>query len=210
MPLSERLNLNRKKKAKFIKKIHEDARRNIERHIEKYTKQANKRRREVVFELGDWVWLHMHKERFLEHRISKLLPRGDGPFQVIKRINNNTYQLDLHGEYNISATFNVADLSPFIADTDLRTNHFDEEKDDAIMDSNQSTSIIEALEGPMTRVHTKRFEEQLNLFMESFFKEQTHTRDSQSTCLYVVRTLKEHETSKMDYVIFIYYCSSMK
>ena len=39
--------------------------------------------------------------------------RGDGPFQVLKRINDNAYKLDFPSEYNISATFNVSDLSPF-------------------------------------------------------------------------------------------------
>ena len=55
----------------------------------------------------------MHKERFPAQRRSKLLPRGDCPFQVLERINNNAYKLDLPGEYTVSATFNVTDLSPF-------------------------------------------------------------------------------------------------
>ncbi|XP_040953670.1 uncharacterized protein, partial [Gossypium hirsutum] len=42
---------------------------------------------------GDWVWLHMRKERFPMQRRSKLLPRGDGPFQVLERINDNSYKL---------------------------------------------------------------------------------------------------------------------
>ncbi|XP_062083589.1 uncharacterized protein LOC133789956, partial [Humulus lupulus] len=46
-----------------------------------------------VFEPGDWVWLHMRKERFPTQRRSKLLPRGDGPFQVLERINDNAYRL---------------------------------------------------------------------------------------------------------------------
>ncbi|XP_073038070.1 LOW QUALITY PROTEIN: uncharacterized protein [Primulina eburnea] len=50
---------------------------------------------------GDWVWLHLRKERFPEKRCSKLLPRGDGPFQVLERINDNAYKLDLPGEYNV-------------------------------------------------------------------------------------------------------------
>ncbi|KAL4385591.1 hypothetical protein GQ457_15G018070 [Hibiscus cannabinus] len=33
-------------------------------------------------------------------RSSKLLPRGDGPFQVVERVNENAYKLDLPGEYN--------------------------------------------------------------------------------------------------------------
>ncbi|XP_035542994.1 uncharacterized protein LOC118346093, partial [Juglans regia] len=53
------------------------------------------------------------KDRFPEKRRSKLLPRGDGPFQVVERINDNAYKLDLPGEYGVSASFNVADLSPF-------------------------------------------------------------------------------------------------
>ena len=72
----------------------------------------------------------MRKERFLAQRHSKLLPRGDGPFQVLERINDNAYKLDLPGEYNVSATFNVTDLSPFDVGDDLRTNPFQEEGND--------------------------------------------------------------------------------
>ncbi|XP_031376081.1 uncharacterized protein LOC116191022, partial [Punica granatum] len=39
------------------------------------------------------IWLHMRKERFPAQRRSKLLPRGDGPFQVLERINDNAYKL---------------------------------------------------------------------------------------------------------------------
>ena len=51
---------------------------------------------------------------FPERRKSKLLPQGDGPFEVLERINDDAYKLDLLGEYNVSATFNVSDLSPFL------------------------------------------------------------------------------------------------
>ena len=69
----------------------------------------------------------MCKEIFPAQRLSKLLPRGDGPFLVLKRINNNAYKLDFPGEYTVSATFNVTDLSPFDGGDDLRTNPFQEE-----------------------------------------------------------------------------------
>ena len=72
--------------------------------------------------------MHMRKERFPAYRRSKLHPRGDGIFQVLARINDNAYKLDLPSEYNISATFNVSDLSPFDVGDDSRTNPFEERR----------------------------------------------------------------------------------
>ena len=79
-------------------------------------------RHKQIFEPEDWVWLHMRKERFPAQRHSKLLPRGDGPFQVLERINYNACKLDLPVEYNVSATFNVTDLRPFGVGENSRTN----------------------------------------------------------------------------------------
>ena len=122
--MSEHVYLDSKNKAEFVKQIHKKVRLNIEQRMEQYAKQANKGRRQVVFEPEDWVWVHMRKKRFPTQGSSKLLPRGDGPFQVLERINDNAYKLDLSGEYNASATFNVTDLSHFVVGEDLRTNPF--------------------------------------------------------------------------------------
>ena len=81
--------------------------------MKKYQELGNKGRKELFFKEGDWVWLHLGKERFPTQRKSKLLPRGDGPFQILKRINNNDYKLDLPSSYNVTNSFNVSDLSPF-------------------------------------------------------------------------------------------------
>ena len=62
---------------------------------------------------------------------SKLLPQGDRPFQVVERINDNAYKLDLPNEYGVSVSFNVVDLYPFDVGDDLRTNPSKEEKNDA-------------------------------------------------------------------------------
>ena len=69
----------------------------------------------------------MGNERFPKQSKSKLLPRRDGPFQVLEWINDNAYKLDLPNEYNVSATFNVSNLSHFHANDDLVTNPFQEE-----------------------------------------------------------------------------------
>ncbi|XP_027357450.1 uncharacterized protein LOC113866850 [Abrus precatorius] len=88
-------------KADYVKKLHERVKNQIEKRNESYAKQANKGRKKVIFEPGDWVWVHMRKERFPEQRKSKLQPRGDGPFQVLERINDNAYKIELPGEYNM-------------------------------------------------------------------------------------------------------------
>ncbi|XP_071917073.1 uncharacterized protein [Coffea arabica] len=99
LPVHERVNLDGKNKAAYVRELHTKVRANIEKHTLQYIQSANKGRSKMVFEPGDWVWIHMRKERFPVKRRSKLLPRGDGPFQVLERINDNAYKLELPGEY---------------------------------------------------------------------------------------------------------------
>ena len=72
--------LDGQKKVEMVKKLHKSVRQHLEKKNEQYATKANKGRRQVLFEPGDWVWVHMRKERFLTHRRSKLHSRGDGPF----------------------------------------------------------------------------------------------------------------------------------
>ncbi|GKB82363.1 hypothetical protein Tco_0949258 [Tanacetum coccineum] len=46
-------------------------------------------------------------------RFGKFKPRADGPFRVLKKVNDNAYKLELPGHYNVFAIFNVVDLSPY-------------------------------------------------------------------------------------------------
>lgn len=81
------------------------------------------------------MWVNLSKERFPGGRGGKLKPRADGPFRVLKRINDNAYKIDLPGHYNVSATFNMSDLSTFLPEVDdpldSRTSPFEEGEDDA-------------------------------------------------------------------------------
>ena len=114
-------------RVKEIQKLHELVKARIEKTNAAYEAQANKHRRKIVFQPGDLVWIHLRKERFPSKRKNKLMPRAEGPFEVLERINDNAYKVDLPGDYEVSATFNVADLSPFYLDTsppDLRIKSF--------------------------------------------------------------------------------------
>ena len=102
----------------------------------------------------------MRKERFPARRWSKLHPRGDGPFQVLKRINDNAYKLDLPSEYNISATFNIFDLSPFDIGDDSRMNPFEERGNDE--NHKAFKDLLHVLVGPITKSRSKKIKKALN------------------------------------------------
>jgi hypothetical protein len=125
------------------------------------------RRKLVVFQPGDWVWVHMRKERFPNQRKSKLQPRGNDPFQVLERINDNAYKIDHPGEHGVSATFNVADLTLFDTDFDSRLNPFEERGDDVNQPRNTSNDPLHVPNGPMTRSKTKALKEALNALVLS-------------------------------------------
>nr|KYP34005.1 Transposon Ty3-I Gag-Pol polyprotein [Cajanus cajan] len=142
----------------FIRKYHEKVKSQIEKQTEKYAKYNNKGRKKVTFEIGDWVWLHLRKARFPTQRKSKLNPRGDGPFQVLKRISDNAYIQDTPSDYGVSSSFDVCDLTPFIGtndmdeDDDLRSNPYQEEGDYGGPSSKHHI-------GPITRSMARRVEE---------------------------------------------------
>jgi len=97
------------------------------------------------------------------------MPRADGPFRIIEKVNDNAYKVDLPGDYNVSATFNVKNLTPYLDDdddSDLRTNHFQPGADDVHHRNYNSSRKVksnmqEDSEGPMTRARAKQLQRAL-------------------------------------------------
>ena len=94
------------------------------------------------------------------------MPWGDGPFQNIERINDNAYKVDLPGEYDVSDTFNVADLSCFDVGDDSRSNSFEERGDYVIQAPNDPLKVSV---GPVTRLRAKRFKEAFNGLLQDIW-----------------------------------------
>jgi hypothetical protein len=46
------------------------------------------------------------------------MPRADGMFKVLEKINENAYKLDLPADFGVSPTFNIADLKPYLGEED--------------------------------------------------------------------------------------------
>ena len=97
--------------ANEIKTLHKDGNETIEKQNFNVASRINKGRNEIIFQPSNWVWIHFRKEWFSSQRKTKLHPRGDDPYQVLERINNNAYKMIFHENFSAHPTFNVADLS---------------------------------------------------------------------------------------------------
>ncbi|XP_074302274.1 uncharacterized protein LOC141633751 [Silene latifolia] len=99
--------------------------------------------------VGDLVWVHLRKERFPSKRKNKLMPRAEGPYKIMGRVNNNAYKVELPGDYGVHATFNVGDLSPYLDDdglAELRSILFQGGGDDANQAKDQA-NVSELVDG---------------------------------------------------------------
>ena len=106
---------------------------------------------------------------------------------MIQRINDNAYKIDLLGKYSLSDTFNVADLSPYDAGEDLRSNPFEERGDDEnqelkfnqpqapgqIINSNDPLKIPS---GPITRSRAQILKEALIGLIQNILTVQTKSK----------------------------------
>ncbi|WVZ63372.1 hypothetical protein U9M48_013009 [Paspalum notatum var. saurae] len=99
------------------------------------------------------------------HSTTNLIPRADGPFKVIEKINDNAYKLELPPEFGVSPTFNIADLKPYLGEEDdleSRTNPLQEGEDDkdiSPMHMSDTPSVVR-IERKMKAMGTSKGEEE--------------------------------------------------
>ncbi|GKC63122.1 serpin-ZX, partial [Tanacetum coccineum] len=117
-----------------IKALHQLVHDKITKSNELIKYRRDKGRKRILFQPGDLVWVHFQKDRFPAKRRSKLSHRGEGPFKILTKVNDNAYKVDLPGTPAAAAMFNVTDLQPYY-DSDepipsLRANFLEAGEDD--------------------------------------------------------------------------------
>ncbi|KAJ0744829.1 putative nucleotidyltransferase, Ribonuclease H [Helianthus annuus] len=93
--------------------ILKDLRHNLQQAQNSMQLQANKHRRHVSFELGDFLYVKLQPYRQISmgRRLSqKLAPRVFGPYRVLKKVGPVAYQLDLPTGSQIHNVFHVSKL----------------------------------------------------------------------------------------------------
>jgi hypothetical protein len=101
----------------------------------KYSASADKKRRAVEFEEGDFVWAILTKDRFPVREYNKLGARKLGPIEIIEKINPNAYRLKLPSHIKTFDVVNIKHLVLFINDSsdedaNSRTNSLQPGEDD--------------------------------------------------------------------------------
>ena len=149
--------------------MHELTKGNIECMNAKYKLAGDKGRKHVVFAPGDLVLLNLRKDRFPNLRKSKLMPRADGPFKVLEKINDNAYKLELPADFGVSPTWNIAELKPYLGEEDefpSRTTSIQQGEDDEDITSTVTpTAPTDTYTRPITRARARQLNYQVLTFL---------------------------------------------
>ena len=99
-----------------LHEVHKTVHENLVRANSKYKQHADQKRREVDFEVGDFVWAVLIKDRFSVGDYNKLSAKKIGPVEILQMINPNAYRLKLPSHICCPDVFNVKHLLPFHGD----------------------------------------------------------------------------------------------
>ena len=98
------------------------------------------------------------------------MSRADGPFNIIEKINDNAYKLDLSVDFRVSPTFNIWDLKPYLGEEEeleLRMTPIQEGEDDEPMAPSDTININipQIIQDPITKVRARQLGHQVNSFL---------------------------------------------
>ena len=94
----------------FASHVHKKVIDTIAQSNDKYKLRADVRKGFKIFNVGDYVMIRIRLERFPPETLKTLHACSAGPFQILKKLNNNTYVFDVSQDFGISFTFNIEDL----------------------------------------------------------------------------------------------------
>ena len=79
----------------------------------KYKSDADLKKRDKEFQAGDLVMVFLRKSRFPISTYHKLKNKRIGPCKIVKKINSDSYIVDLLADLHVSQSFNVSELTDY-------------------------------------------------------------------------------------------------
>jgi len=101
--------------SKAMNDLHEQVKSKLKDNSQKYKQQADLKRWEVQFNVGDEVLAHLRKEWFPKGAYNTLKFKKIGPCKILRKFSANTYEIQLPADIGMSPIFNVANLFPYTA-----------------------------------------------------------------------------------------------
>jgi hypothetical protein len=125
------------------------------------------------------------------------MPRADGPFKVLKKINENAYKLNLPVNFGVSFIFNIADLKPYLGEEDepeLRTTQMQQGEDDVDTNtSDTSTPTHNQISGLNTQARACQLNNQVSSFLASYLS----YLDNENVCSVLLLRNDGHEGNRV-------------
>jgi hypothetical protein len=113
-----------------VKATQAGVRQHLEESYAKYKTATDKGQRSKIFQEGDLVMVYLRKGRLPTGAFGKLRNKKHSPCKILKKINDNTYVIDLPEDLAISSTFNMSDIfeyfQPEDSELNLKTSSFQE------------------------------------------------------------------------------------
>ena len=93
-----------------MKEIQDQVKKTIQDNTQKLKAKVDEKRKNVQFFVGDYVMIHLNKERLQKGVPTKLRMKRIGPCKILEKYGANAHKVELSSDLGISPILNVQDL----------------------------------------------------------------------------------------------------
>jgi hypothetical protein len=93
-----------------MQSLHSQIRGQLQSSNQEYKRGVDQHHKELQFEVGDQVLAHLRKERFPKGTYNKLKMKKIGSCKILRKFDENTYEIELPNDVDISPIFNISNL----------------------------------------------------------------------------------------------------
>jgi hypothetical protein len=140
-----------------MQKFHNQIKEQLQNSNREYKWRVYQHRSELQFEVGDQVLAHLRKERFPRGTYNRLKLKKIGSCNILRKFDENAYEIELPEDVGIFPIFNISDLYPYREDDTRELEYQKEiqwEKQMHVAENPQMENIIDQRIGKKTRRKT--------------------------------------------------------